>query len=290
MKRLSFLILFLCFIAPTIYGQSIDVVKDTTYFDQDWKKTIYLEDAKYARIVKRDNQNQIVGTVRDYYLPNWILQFEGKLSGENPDVPIGKCFWFFENGKIQSSATYVDGKPSSDAIQYKEDGTKIECKDTLIEIYPLTQTKLHSYYNTRSSRTVYTINVSTLKNVIVQHRIEDEGGNSLIDIGTSLMAMYSGGVSSALMAITKLTISKKVSTKNTFFITTSREVAQKFIDTKGTINNTGILHFSENTINETKGFIIPQDISYIYIGVQNNNYTTSAISAIEVVGIGKLCK
>ena len=120
MKRLSFLILFLCFIAPTIYGQSIDVVKDTTYFDQDWKKTIYLEDAKYARIVKRDNQNQIVGTVRDYYLPNWILQFEGKLSGENPDVPIGKCFWFFENGKIQSSATYVDGKPSSDAIQYKE--------------------------------------------------------------------------------------------------------------------------------------------------------------------------
>lgn len=288
MKRNSFWILF--FIVSKNYGQDNIIVKDTIYFDQDWKKTIYIEDAKFARIVKRDPQRQIVGTVRDYYLPNWKIQFEGKVIGENPDIPVGVCTWYYENGQIQLKATYENGKASADIVQYNENGTKIECKDTVIEILPIEQTKLHSQYNTGSSRKVYTIDVSKFKNITIQYRIEDEKGSSLIDFGTSLMALYSGGYTSALMAFSKTPISQKGSTKNTFFITTNRDVALKFINTKGIINNTGIIHFSENSINETKSFVIAPNVKYIYIGVQNNNALTSAISSLEVVGIEKVCK
>jgi beta-lactamase superfamily II metal-dependent hydrolase len=281
-----FLFLFFC---NQIFAQS-EIFKDTIYFDQDWKITNYLEDAKFARIAKRDPQRQIVGTVRDYYLPNWKIQFEGKVIGENPDIPVGVCTWYYENGQIQLKATYENGKASADIVQYNENGTKIECKDTVIEIFPIEQTKLHSKYNSGSSRKVYTIDVSKFKNITIQYRIEDEKGSSLIDFGTSLMALYSGGYTSSLMAYSKTPISQKGSTKNTFFITTNRDVAQNFINTKGTINNIGIIHFSENSINETKSFVIAPNVKYIYIGVQNNNSLTSAVSSLEVVGMEKVCK
>lgn len=285
------LILILLLFIKQVYTQVSEIKRDTTYFDQDWKKTIYLEDAKYARIVKRDLQGQIVGTVRDFYLPSWKTQFEGKLNSENPDVPIGKCTWYFENGKIQSSATYIDGKPSNDIVQYKEDGTKIECRDTLVEIFPFTQNKIVPYFDAGSSRVIHTITNGDLNDFIVQYKIQDEGSNSTFNMATSLMALYTGNIAGLMPLLSNNSSRSGGSTKNTFLVTSSRDAAIHFRDNKGSIlRDSGYLYSSNNAINETKRFVVDNSVKFFYICIQNDNYKTDAISTVEVVALGRICK
>src|SRR5690606_34278005 len=80
---------------------------DTIYYDQDWEKTSVKEDYKFARIIKRTLDRKPYGTVCDYYYPSWKKQWEGKLISENPDIAQGFCTFWFPNGQIQSSGTYL---------------------------------------------------------------------------------------------------------------------------------------------------------------------------------------
>lgn len=289
-KIISILIVSLVF-TFSLYSQSENIKRDTTYFDHDWKPTLFIEDAKYARVVKRDPIGVIVGTVRDYYYPSWKKQFEGKLLSENPDVPQGLCTFYFENGVIQSQATYENGKPKGQIVQNNEDGTKKDCRDTLLSVYPLNQKKLPSLNDFGSSRAVHTIDVQRIKDIIIQYSIADENSTSLANLGMSLMS-YTTKLG-ALYSILNLgsASNKSTSTKNTFFITSNREAAQYFQNNKGGIlSQDGAIFYSENSLSEIKRYTIPENISQIYICIQNNNQISSAIANLEVAGISKFCK
>ena len=288
-KIISILIVSLVF-TFSLYSQSENIKRDTIYFDQDWKKTEFIEDAKYARVVKRDPNGAIVGTVRDYYYPSWNKQFEGKLLSENPDVPQGLCTFYFENGVIQSQATYENGKPKGQIVQNNEDGTKKDCRDTLLSVYPLNQKKLPSLNDFGSSRAVHTIDVQRIKDIIIQYSIADENSTSLASLGMSLMS-YTTKLGALYSFLNSGSASNKsTSTKNTFFITSNREVAQYFMDTKGRIlSQDGVIFYSENSLSEIKRYTIPENISQIYICIQNNNQFSSAIANLEVAGISKFC-
>lgn len=274
----------------SLYSQNIEISRDTAYFDQDWHKTIYLEDAKYARVYKRDLQGMIAGTVRNFYLPSWNIQFEGKCLSDNSNILDGLCTWYYENGIIQSKTTYINGKPSKDLVHYKEDGSKVECIDTLIELQSKSQKKLHSYYNSGSSRTVYAVNTYNLKDIIVQYSIEDEESVTPMHLTASLMA-YAYNLGGLMNMLSSGNTNKRGSTKNSFFITTNRDVAQYFIDTKGGLKSQeGLLFNSENSKLETIRLKIQDNISDFYICIQNNNSISAAISTLEVVGLTKVCR
>jgi antitoxin component YwqK of YwqJK toxin-antitoxin module len=92
------------------------------YFDKDWNIVHYKEKAEYYRIATYLS-GKIVSTVivKDYYI-NGVLQFEGYLISENPDINNGVARWFDSNGAINSEKNYSNGVLHGNFMDYYSSG------------------------------------------------------------------------------------------------------------------------------------------------------------------------
>ncbi len=104
--------LLILLISSNLFSQEIKRI----YYNPDWK-VCEKEDAKYYRIVKIDNDGKSVGKVRDYYIKNNQLQWQGKMNyidsiDNAKDSIFGICKWYHENGKVSKVIDIEKGKPS----------------------------------------------------------------------------------------------------------------------------------------------------------------------------------
>ncbi|RNI26903.1 toxin-antitoxin system YwqK family antitoxin [Rufibacter latericius] len=280
--------------------QVLVVTTDTVYFDQDWERTDLREDSKYARIIKRTPDGKPSGTVRDFYYPSWKKQWEGKLLSESPDIPNGLCTYWYPNGKIQSIVTYKNGKPQEDLREWHKDGTKVVCKYQFVDALPLTKAKLHSYYNTGSSRTVQAIELpANSQGIVFKIDIRDEGEPPIDWSTAARLATLSmtGGTSEILLAgaraldkTSSSSTKSPVNTKCHYYITTSLEDARYFEQTKGSMPVKNSCFFKETNVPQnTRNLAIPKGATALYICVMNDNLQTSAEATLSVSVLQKQC-
>lgn len=281
--------------------QQIQFTTDTLYFDQDWEKTALIEDSKYARIIKRTTDGKPYGTVRDFYYPTWKKQWEGKLLSENPDVPNGFCTYWYLNGKVHSSATFINGEPQDDLQMWNEDGTKITCEYKYVESLPLTKVKLHSQYNTGSSRTVQPVSLpANALGIVYRFDIRDEGQPPVgwTTVAALATASMTGGTSAMLLAGAKAmatssteSTSPTVNTKCHFYVTTSLKDVEFFRESKGSIpKENSCIWQGRNVTQETRHLAIPKGVKAVYFCINNDNYQTSAEATLNVSVLQSQCK
>lgn len=264
---------------------------DTVYFDHDWARTAHPEDRVYARIARRDPQGVTIGTVRDYFYPLWKKQFEGKVSSESPDQPTGLCTGWYENGKLHFKGTFAQGKAGADFREWREDGQEIKTSYSWREALSTDGVKLHSYYNTGSSRQVIPIDLPEgTVGIVYKFDIRDEGqppvtwSTALALTATLAAAPASVGASFFLSAGAKALSAERpaavsVTTKCRFFIVDKQELTQPFVDyaTKGTMPPANLCYQQGvNRAQETRELSIPPGTKRLYFAVQNDNQRTSA--------------
>lgn len=95
--------IFLFFIAQGLSAQTTD----TIWYDNKWKKTDDITLRHYFRLIEKINEKNY--KVKDYYETK-SLQMEGFYSSLTPEVKHGKFQYWSENGKLQTNATYENGK------------------------------------------------------------------------------------------------------------------------------------------------------------------------------------
>ncbi|MBC3541390.1 toxin-antitoxin system YwqK family antitoxin [Rufibacter sediminis] len=280
--------------------QPIILTTDTMFFDQDWEETELKEDIKYARIIKRTALGVPYGTVRDFYYPSWKKQWEGKLSREAPDVPTGLCTYWYSNGKVQSIATYKDGVAQEDMRMWHENGTQVVCKYKFVETLPLTRAKLLPYFDSGSSRTVQTISIpENSYGLVYKLDIRDEGQPPVTWATVATLASIPATLGTSQMLLAGASAMRQaqnskapvVSTKCHYFITTSKENAEYFLQTKGSIlEKESIVWYASNTPQDTRHLAIPKGINTLYFCINNDNYQTSAEATLSVSVLQKQCK
>jgi len=199
-------ILLLLSLALPVAGQSQTLPPpDTIYFDRDWERTQLPEDRAYARIA-RHVDGKTVGTVRDYFYPSWKKQGEGKLLQESPDVLQGLCTAWYENGRLNFRGTYVQGLAQADFQHWAEDGHLVKCRYVYQDALPMSKGKMHSQYNSGSSRQVFTVDLPTSTvGVVYRLDIRDESqppvtwntalalGSAYLSPSATLVSMLSTG-------------------------------------------------------------------------------------------------
>ncbi len=96
------------------------------FFDKDFNLVHYLNKAWYYRdAYYSDGKICVDSLTRDYYMFSKKLQFEGHLKSESPDIPVGKCVWYYENGNISSESFHDnDGLIQGISVSYYKDGCK----------------------------------------------------------------------------------------------------------------------------------------------------------------------
>ncbi|HLP51255.1 MAG TPA: hypothetical protein VK154_10255 [Chitinophagales bacterium] len=130
--------IMLVFIALLV--SSVLPAQQKIYYDKDWKRT----DKKQAAYYRKVKEKNGLFTVTDYYISG-KLQFKG-VSGTNADSLDlrGKAVWYYEEGGIFQTTTYINGIPDDSSLQYYPNG-KVKAlafyKDgkvegPLVEYYP----------------------------------------------------------------------------------------------------------------------------------------------------------
>lgn len=286
---MNYLITILFLINALVACTQTDYKQDTIYFDINNEKTTIIEDAMFARVFKIGTTNKIVGMTREYYYPSWVKKFEGKMLTQNPDKLDGICSYYYSNGKLNTKVKYEKGK-STVLELWNEDGMRVKCKDTIVEVAPLTELKLgSSVLSNNTSRTIYTMNMGFLyKSLFIRYQIFDEGLNPEFTLASSLVsAYYSGGISLLKnIFLSKETKENKILTKNTIFFTYDRSVASAFM-AKKPYDESKIFNKTQNA--SLKTFELKDPTKILYICIQNDNYKTDATARIDAFGSVNYC-
>src|ERR1700756_2652582 len=99
-----------------LFSSKIIAQNDTIYFDENWKNTSK-ETAIYYRIkpvriktkkaidYKIENIDSVF-VIKDYYLKNNILQFEGYSKDKDGQYLVGKAKWYDENNQLSDSRDF----------------------------------------------------------------------------------------------------------------------------------------------------------------------------------------
>lgn len=276
--------------AVAVAQQPAAPATDTVYFDHDWERTAIKEDRVYARIARHDAQGKTVGTVRDYFYPSWKKQFEGKLLQETPDKATGLCTGWYESGQLHFKGTFAQGLPQTDYREWRETGQEIKWVYAWREALSIDGVKLHSYFNTGSSRQVIPIDLPAgTVGVVYKFDIRDEDQppvtwSTAITLAASLAAApASAGASFLLSAGAKAVASESkpvaVTTKCRFFIVDNEQLTVPFVTyaTKGTMPAAAACYQQAiNRAQETRELIVPAGTRKLYFAVQNDNSRTSA--------------
>ncbi len=131
----------------------------TIYFDKDWNKTSATKYAEYFRIIKIDENGEIDGKIRGYYITG-ELQWEGRFSGnfDCPNAEIcllqGICTWYYQNGQKSSEGYYSNGKLIGSEKYWDENGNLLDIKK---ETRQLTSSELviKSFINSNIKNNTY---------------------------------------------------------------------------------------------------------------------------------------
>jgi antitoxin component YwqK of YwqJK toxin-antitoxin module len=102
-KRPVFLVL-LIFYCVCVSAQEKTII----YYHKDWKPC-KKEKAIYYREIYYQSDRKPVSIVKDYYM-NGILQWEGKLISENPDVCDSICNWYDDKGRLLEQRSFKSGQ------------------------------------------------------------------------------------------------------------------------------------------------------------------------------------
>ena len=112
MKSILFALVFL--FIPKLCISQISTNDKKIYLDSTWNETTQ-ENYKYYRIIK-----DYYSDLKEYkvlvYFKNNQLKKESTLSGKDGGLPNGEEFNYYENGKKQSTITYVNGRPTGKSI------------------------------------------------------------------------------------------------------------------------------------------------------------------------------
>lgn len=105
-----------------VYISYADSGKIKKYFDKDWNIVHYKEKATYYRIADYRNGKIVPNKkVKDYYI-NDVLQFEGYLNSESPDVLNGLTKWYDSKGRLESTKNFLNGKLHGKNTYYYSSG------------------------------------------------------------------------------------------------------------------------------------------------------------------------
>ena len=118
MKSLFFSLLF--FIVPKFCFSQLSANDKIVYLDSTWNLATQ-DNYKYYKIVKDYYSDQKEYKVMVYY-KNDQLKEESILSGKDGGSPNGEEINYYENGKKQSTITYVNGKPTGKSRSWYENG------------------------------------------------------------------------------------------------------------------------------------------------------------------------
>jgi hypothetical protein len=274
---------------------------DTTYFDRDWERTTLPEDRVFARIARHAADGKTMGTVRDYFYPSWKKQWDGKLAQEQPDLPQGLCTGWYESGQMNFRGTYTQGQQQGDFKSWGEDGHLIVCSYSYQEALPLSKSKLHSYYNSGSSRQVFPVDLPlNTAGVVYRLDIRDEGQppiswSTAMALGvaymnpaatvTSLLATGSRSLNSQA-----ITAAPPVSTKCHWYIVSDEAAARQFLATKGSITGKPCYRQGNNICAETREIAVAAGTRRLYICINNDNETTAATATLSVSALVQTCK
>lgn len=90
---------------------------DTLYFDKLWHPCAKV-DSKYYRLIE-----QVDGLykIRDFF-NNGVLQMEAGATSINPEILDGKCSYYYENGNVKATGTYIAGKETGVWYYYNKKG------------------------------------------------------------------------------------------------------------------------------------------------------------------------
>lgn len=127
----------------------------TLYLDRDKEEVQQEQDAAYIRKITYQN-GRPTGLVRDYYANTNVLQWDGKLVSERPDVRQGTSITYNEQGQMVEEAFYKEGQLAGNVRRWGDDGKEILSKKTYKTITVLEPQVgyLVSYYNPGNSRTL----------------------------------------------------------------------------------------------------------------------------------------
>ncbi|WP_310391795.1 hypothetical protein [Hymenobacter sp.] len=274
---------------------------DTVYFDRDWERTTLPEDRVFARIARHDSEGKTAGTVRDYFYPSWKKQWEGKLVQEQPDLPQGLCIGWYESGQMNFRGTYTRGQQQGDFKSWGEDGHLITCSYAYQEALPLSKSKLHSYYNSGSSRQVFPVDLpANTAGVVYRLDIRDEGqlpisGSTAMALGAAYMNPIATATSllatgSQSLAGQAATAGPPASTKCHWYIVPDEAAARQFLDTKGSITGKPCYRQGNNICAETREIAVAAGTRRLYICINNDNETTAATATLSVSALVQTCK
>lgn len=99
--RLGHLFILFILVNLSAMGQNID----TLYFNKKGKEVRSPAKAEYFREIKRDQNGKPEGWVLETYMDG-TAKWDGKLSGEYPDVLEGTCSWYDKEGILLDLARY----------------------------------------------------------------------------------------------------------------------------------------------------------------------------------------
>ncbi|MBB6609689.1 DUF1036 domain-containing protein [Pontibacter sp. Tf4] len=126
----------------------------TVYLDRDKEEVQQQQDAAFIRNVTYQNGKPI-GLVRDYYANSNMLQWDGKLLKEHPEVRQGTSITYDEKGQKIEEAVYHEGKIVGNVRRWDINGKEINIRKVYktVTVIPPHEGYLFSYYNSQPSRT-----------------------------------------------------------------------------------------------------------------------------------------
>lgn len=127
----------------------------TLYLDRDKEEVQREQDATYIRKIAYQN-GKPMGLARDYYAKTNVLQWDGKLVSERPDVRQGTSITYNDRGQKVEEAIYKDGQLTGSVRRWGDDGKEILSKKIYKTVTVLEPQVgyLVSYYNPGNSRTL----------------------------------------------------------------------------------------------------------------------------------------
>ncbi|MDO7884277.1 toxin-antitoxin system YwqK family antitoxin [Hymenobacter cheonanensis] len=284
---------------PALAQQPILSLPDTVYFDQNWDRTAVPEDRVFARITRRGPDGKSMSTVRDYYLPSWQKQWEGKLVREQPDVAQGVCTSWYATGKLQSRGTYLQGKPQADLQRWAEDGHLIACRFKYQDALPLSTGKMGEQLSTTRSRQVFIVDLpAETVGIVYRLDIRDDGTppiswNSAVALGAAYFnptATLASMLATGTRTLSSASTAPTATTKCHWYIVPDLAAAEEFLQRKGLISNKPVYRQASNVCAETRELVLAPGTRRLYLCVNNDNDLTAATATVSVSALVKGCE
>jgi hypothetical protein len=299
LKQVLFSVSLLPALPALAQQQQVISLPDTIYFDQNWERTAVPEDRVFARITRRGPTGKPISTVRDYYLPSWQKQWEGKLVSEQPDVAQGLCTSWYQTGKLQSRGSYLQGKTQADFQRWAEDGHLVTCRFKYQDVLPLSKGKMGEQLSTTRSRQVFTVELpAETVGVVYRLDIRDEGTppiswNSALALGAAYFnptATLAGMLATGTRTLSSATAAPAVTTKCHWYIVPDAAAAEEFMRTKGFITGKPSYRQATNVCAETRELQLAPGTRRLYICVNNDNDMTAATATVSVSALVRGCE